>query len=144
MKFKIKRIKTNKEWQTLLKLNSVLFKGCEPYIRHQLGAYWLVYHKTKAIGFFGVNEIEDLKGVAFFSRSGFLEQYTRRGLHKRSLRCRKQYCKKLGIKRLVTYTHKYNLRSANNLEAFGFRIYTPIETKGVIKDMYYFHLFIND
>lgn len=139
---RIKRITTNKEWSLLQRLNAILFKGCEPYTKHPNGAYWLVWCGDKAVGFFGVNKIDDLENTAFFSRAGFLKQYTQKGLHRRSLQVRRKYCKQNGLTHLVSYTHKYNLRSANNLEAFGFRIYTPIDARGIDKDMYYFHMFL--
>lgn len=140
MKFQIRKIKTEKEWNIILKLNSRLLKGCD-YERHPKGTYWIIWHRKKPVGFFGVNEVDGLKGTMFFNRVGIAKGYQGKGLHKKSLQVRKNHCKRLGIKHLVTYTHIYNLRSANNLEAFGFRIYTPLE-RLKDKDMYYFHLFI--
>lgn len=140
MKFKIKKVKTDKDWKIVLKINSYTLKGCD-YDLHDLGTYWLIYHKNRAIGFFGCNEITTLPGVVFFNRVGIYKRYHGKGLHKKALQVRKNYAKKLGSYRLISYTHKTNLRSANNLEAFGFRIYTPTEyIYG--KDMYYFHLFL--
>lgn len=139
MKFRIKRVRTDNDWKTVLKINSYTLKGCE-YERHPKGVYWLIYHRKRAIGFFGSNQVEGLPDTMFFNRVGIYKKYQGKGLHKRSLQVRKNHAKRLGIKRLISYTHKYNLRSANNLEAFGFRIYTPLDLP-YGKDMYYFHYF---
>ncbi|MBE7466745.1 MAG: GNAT family N-acetyltransferase [Planctomycetes bacterium] len=60
--------------------------------------------------------------VAHLERSAVEREYRGRGIQRQLIRARLRMAQKLGAKRVLTYTHRNNWPSANNLIGLGFRL----------------------
>lgn len=84
---------------------------------------------------FGTLLVMKSRGVCFLNSSAVRPKFRGNGLHKRLIKARLAYAKKLGLQ-AITYTGKDNVVSANNLIACGFWQYVP-ENKWVGNDFNY-------
>lgn len=82
---------------------------------------WVVLKNNRVVGF-ATGKVK--KGKTFFlARVGILKEYRKNGLGARLVSARKRYAKKIGCKRLVTYTVSTNTPSNTNLLKHGFQPY---------------------
>lgn len=101
------------------------------------GAYWWVaYYKGVPVGFSGLLEFPRLD-AAFLYRTGVLKDYRGLGLQRKFIRLREQQAIKDGYRRIITYTIRENLRSANNLIKSGYTLYTPKKDYGPKNALYF-------
>jgi GNAT superfamily N-acetyltransferase len=99
------------------------------------GYWWLAWDGEQYVGFAGLEVLNQHSG--FLCRVGVLHSARGQGLHKRLIRAREHRARALGLRSLVTYTSRDNLRSANNLIHLGFVLYRPDNEFG-LKDSFYF------
>lgn len=90
--------------------------------------WWVAYAgEHGAVAYAAIRIEED---VGWFSTCGVLTPYRGYGLQKKLIKKRLDYAKKVGVKRVYTYTVTGNHPSANSLISMGFRLCTPPEEDG--------------
>jgi RimJ/RimL family protein N-acetyltransferase len=91
------------------------------------GAFWWLAKNEQGgpVGFAGLYVENYDHGVASLCRAGVVEEARGHGLQKRLIKARQDFAFKIGMKRLITYTHVANIPSINNLIASGFKLYDP-------------------
>ncbi len=115
-------------------LDSKCFPGLEPYPKQ--GAYWWIAEDRLGVcAFAGLKFCGHHTG--FLCRVGVEKDYRGQGLHKKLIRVREAKARKLGWKWLITYCSYYNLKSANNLLACGYKLYSPQNPYGVTGALYF-------
>lgn len=81
-------------------------------------------------------------GYAYMNMAGLVKSARGKGLHKKLINVRLNYCRRNNIKMVITYVVNDNLASANSLINKGFRLYEPeyayAGKKGVIYLYYEF------
>ncbi len=77
------------------------------------------------VGFAGLHVENFDHGIGSLCRAGVVEEACGRGLQRQLIKTREVFAKKLGLKRLTTYTHVSNIPSSNNLIACWFRLCEP-------------------
>lgn len=120
-------------------LDSLLFESDEP-VKPEGSWWWLIRDgRGKAIAFAGLRacQYEANRGLAYMVRAGVRTKHRGKGLQKLLIRARVQLAKRKGFKEIVTYVMDWNLASANNLIACGFRLYTPASKYGGSKALYF-------
>lgn len=119
--FKIRQVKNEAEVARLF-LDLFPDDDLELYKKEK---HWLVYQGKRPVGFCSVMPGYLESDTVFLSKAGLLGCARGQGLHKRMIRVRLNWCKKNGYKFAVTYVHRHNGKSAYNLCACGFKVYTP-------------------
>jgi GNAT superfamily N-acetyltransferase len=110
-------------YEILDDLDKACFPTDSPYKKTGSRYWWIAYIGKQEIGFAGVGIFDN--DAAFMCRAGVLPQFRSRGIHKRLIRTRLRYLKKLGFKQAITYTSITNTRSANALIKCRFKMYRP-------------------
>lgn len=106
-------------------------------ITDKIGAHWwIAYVDDEPAGFAGMS-VDKKSKQAFLCLVAVAPSFRRRGIHKRLIRHRVKYARRLNLKRVVTYTAKNNFISANNMLSCGFKLYGP-RCKYGFKDGLYF------
>lgn len=128
MPYVIERSKLNDEHRRIIsRLDRRCFPGDkrEPFDDR---TWWIVWHvrgkRRTPVGYAGYKE-STLAGHVFFCRAGILAPHRRQGLHRRLIKARTQYARRMGYLGVVTYALKHNTVSANSLATCGFKLYTP-------------------
>lgn len=124
---KIRRAVTERDLESVRHMDRVIFPYDEK-IELDGAVWWLVEDDDGAVvGFGGVSIGPPYAFVsqAYLRRAGLLSRVAGRGLHRRLIRVRLAYARAQGATHAVTYTVSDGLKSANNLIACGFRLYTP-------------------
>jgi len=108
--------------ETLLKLQEACFAEND---RRKLddSYWWLAVDGKKPVGFAGLKP--EKYGFAFLCLAGVIASQRGRRIHARLIRARVRFARKLGLKRLITYTSASNPASSNSLIRAGFLAYTP-------------------
>jgi GNAT superfamily N-acetyltransferase len=100
--------------------------------------WWLLYADGEVAGYCGLGIFtESGEAMGFLSRSGVLRGYRGQGLQRRMIRVREAEAKRQGVSRLVTYTSRDNMPSANNLISCGYKLYLPQQAWGVRGGLYF-------
>ena len=123
---------TRKNLNILDQLDIKLFPGEDPcYKKNKI--WWLLYNEDNPIGFAGLKIIEQ-ENIGFLCRSGIYKKYRGQGLQKELIFERELYSKKIGLNKIITYTSKDNLPSANNLINCGYKLYEPENIWGLPRE----------
>lgn len=86
--------------------------------------YWIVWDNYKRpVGFCMLAPVDE--EIVFLSRAGLLKEARGKGLHTRMIATREKWAKKLGFKKIITYTLVSNIRSSYNLQKAGYFLYEP-------------------
>jgi len=136
-KYKIKEVKlTDESLLWLVDVDSkIIQSGEEEWRKHR---WWFVYCAGERVGYAGLKIMSGInKGIAFLSRCGILPEHRGNGLQRKLIRVRLAAAKKALCDYVITYTLRTNLNSANNLIAYGFRMYIPEEEWGSPDSLYY-------
>jgi GNAT superfamily N-acetyltransferase len=105
-------------------LNEEIFPGCEN-LAFENDYIWLAFgEKDQVLGFATLRPFLREK-FGFFDRVGVLRAYRGLKLQKRFIKTRLSLCRKLGLKRIVTYTVRNNYASINSLVHSGFYLFEP-------------------
>jgi len=130
-------IHTKKAYEEVAKIEKVCFGHllCE-----ETDDFWLIY-EGKSIAGYCANRYYTNPFVCFMSGCGILPDYRGNGLQKRAIRVREQAAKKLGYNRIVTYTLKDNIWSANNFIRSGYKLYIPKYFYGSPNSLYFYKEF---
>ncbi len=99
--------------------------------------WWIAYSDGQPVAFASLYKYPDNPTTAFLSLCGVLPSHRGLGLQRRLVQARVAKAKKLGIKRIISYTSIDNAPSANNLFSCGFRIYVPRWEWGVKNAIYF-------
>jgi GNAT superfamily N-acetyltransferase len=84
--------------------------------------WWIGFHAGKPVCYCGLKREV---GHAYFNRAGVLPEARGNGLQKKMIRKRLDYCRENNIKKAITNTALYNVKSMNSLIRCGFRTYWP-------------------
>jgi len=85
---------------------------------------WKVMDSSgNAVGFCSIRSLEHK--IVFFNWAGLLLKAQGKGLHKRMIRTREKWCRKNGVKSIVTYCVVENIQSARNLIKSGYELFIP-------------------
>lgn len=125
---KLLRVKWNHEQLDVL--DKLCFPYDTPYPRQD--SYWWLMHN---ISFCGLEILPN--NTAFLCRSGVHPDWRGKGIQKRLIRVRQRFCRKNGIRRIVTYTSPNNLASANSLISCGYKLYRPDYEFGLPDSLYF-------
>jgi GNAT superfamily N-acetyltransferase len=123
-----------KHIETLEQLDEHFFPGVPYPIK---GSYWwIAFDDDKPIGYAGLDPTR-FKNKCFLCRAGVVAQYRGTGIHKRLIKARERMARKIGIKRVVTYTSHDNIPSCNSLIKRGYIRYRPGAEYGVDNAIYF-------
>ena len=129
MTVKLRKVKqTERNLATIRYLDRVCFQGDSPFPVYEDTILWVGYDDGIPVCFAALAWAYESTG--FLSRAGVLPQYSGQGLHRRMINLRIRAAKKLGWKSLITYTHRHNAKSLNNLTHCGFKGYQPQQDWG--------------
>lgn len=115
-------IKQTNNIPIIMALHEETFPDDEQYI-YDTNKYWIVCSGKEPVGFTILNVLDD--EIGFLARTGISQAARGKGIHKRLIRVRERYARKIGLKYLITYTVASNIISAHNLENQGYRLYMP-------------------
>jgi RimJ/RimL family protein N-acetyltransferase len=89
--------------------------------------WWIVEDHGEAIAFAGLRPCQEPSnaGLAYLIRAGVRRTHRGRGLQRDLIRARVRMARRHGFDEVVTYVMAYNMASANNLIACGFKLYRP-------------------
>lgn len=101
------------------------------------GSYWWIAWDGKTpAGYCGIKPWPRYN-CYFMCSAGVNPDYRRQGLHKRLIRVRERQARADGCERIVTYTSRDNVASANNLIRMGYVLYRP-RADWALPGAYYF------
>ncbi len=107
-------------------LDSRLFTDEERVEDIEQSAWWVGFNEADVpVAYGGVKVVYGDLTTAFLSRAGVLPEARGQGLQRKLLKLRIRWARAQGCKQIITYTHKDNTVSANNLIKSGFLLYTP-------------------
>lgn len=122
MKFTIKRCY---DMELLKKVHLEIFLIDDWYKNKNKNAvYWLAWCDNKPVGYCIASVIPS-EDACFLARAGVCKEYRGHGLQKKLIKVREVYCKKIGIKKMITYTLVENIASNRNLQKCGYWLYLP-------------------
>lgn len=84
---------------------------------------WVVLDGDTAVGFCMM--AEESKEIGYMVRAGIFSTYWGAGLHKRMIRTREMFARKIGMNIMITYTKIDNIQSSANLQKAGYQLYIP-------------------
>lgn len=117
------RIYQSADYTTVKALDASLFPGVDRVSATDVS--WLVHDPAfKAVGF-ATGKLWPPDNYFYFTRCGVLTEARGKGLQRRFIRARLRYAKAQGCLGAYTYTLPFNVSSANNLIACGFRLWRP-------------------
>lgn len=101
--------------------------------------WWLAFDDEGLAGFscLTIYDHDDNTKSAFTSLSGVIHRARGQGIQKRMLKRREKFASQRGCYRLISYTSRCNIISANNLIKAGYLLYTPEYDWG-IENAFYF------
>lgn len=100
--------------------------------------WWVVVADDKIAGYMGLKACsEGGKPYGYLEKAGLLKPYRGHGLQKDMIAVRDREAKRLGLIMNITYTADWNLASANNLVACGYRMYEPEWKYGLKRALYF-------
>lgn len=127
--YRIRRVDPNdEEMADLLRDMHVLCFGDtapQPDYDEPTALWWMVYRGHEPAAFAALRSGRTSPDKAYLYRVGVLCAHTGQGLQRRLIHTRERKARTLGYTGLVTDTSVDNIKSANNLLATGFRLYTP-------------------
>lgn len=100
------------------------------------GWWWTAELDGSPVAYAGM--IDSPGNRIFLCRAGVLPVARGAGIQRRLINVRLTYARRLGFERAITYTAPWNIHSANNLIATGFRLYTPGDEWGCDNALYFF------
>ena len=116
-------------------LDRELFDG-SPVFPKDGSYWWFVYCDDEIVGFAGLTYYNELKS-AFLSRVGVLPSARGLGIQKRLIKARERQAIKDGYNRIISYTSRDNIASANNLFSCGYKLYIPKWEWGIRLGLYF-------
>lgn len=109
------------------KLDRHIFRGIPKYNNFEKCYWWVVYWGKMPVAYCGM----DISWTSsYLCRAGVLKAARGKGLQKRLIRVRERMARKLGFKRMTTYTHKTNKYSLANLTSLGYKKFKPTKPWG--------------
>jgi GNAT superfamily N-acetyltransferase len=99
------------------------------------GYWWLAREGARVVGYAAAAVVGD---TMYLTRAGVVPAARGRNIQARLIRARVQYARRLRLARVHTYTVYWNMRSANNLLACGFRLWRPAKPWGGKWSLYYY------
>lgn len=107
-------------------LDSRLFTDEERVEDIDQSAWWVGFTEAGVpVAYGGIRLVNGDPTTAFLSRAGVLPEARGQGLQMKLLALRTRWARAQGCSQIITYTHKDNIRSANNLIRSGFLLYSP-------------------
>jgi GNAT superfamily N-acetyltransferase len=94
----------------------------DPYYKPKGCWWWIAYDGKKPVAFVGLTPYED---NGWIPRVGVIPNYRGHHLQRRLYRIVFNHARRLEMKRVVTYTHRYNFESAINMLKVGMCFYRP-------------------
>jgi GNAT superfamily N-acetyltransferase len=88
--------------------------------------WWLARDENNGpVAFAGLHVDNFDHGIGSLCRAGVVEEARGHGLQWQLIVAREGFARKLGLRRLTTYTHITNIPSSNNLIRSRYRLYEP-------------------
>lgn len=137
---KIRRAKGQRDLDSIAALDRLLFP-LDYKVDVSTGTWWLAYDEDGCV--VGYGGAANRGAYVFLRRAGVVPRMSGQGVHRRLIQVRVAWARAQGSPQVLTYTAYNGLRSANNLLACGFKLYTPSEPYG-FKDSLYMRLRLRD
>lgn len=118
------RIIKTKDVETIKKLHKKMFPSDFFPEEDHNSHYWIAKKNNRNVGF-SVARILDEGDTMFLARAGVYESHEGNKLHRRMIRTRERFAKRIHCKVIVTYALLFNTLSMVNLLKEGYRIYIP-------------------
>ena len=100
--------------------------------------WWVLSVGGKIAGFAGLKAgVEGAVQYGYLAKAGLLPEFRGKGLQKLLISVRDREAKKLSLSMNITYVAYWNLASANNLIACGYRLYDPDWKYGLKRALYF-------
>lgn len=107
-------------------LDSRLFTDEERVEDIDQSAWWVGFNSANVpVAYGGIKVVSGDPKTAFLSRAGVLDEARGQGLQRKLIDLRLRWARQQGCSQVITYTHKDNTTSANNLIRSGFLLYSP-------------------
>lgn len=88
--------------------------------------WWLAWDGDAPVGFGGVKLLGGVDaGTAYLCLAGVVPEARGRGVQRELLKARLRWAKARGCTCAISFTHRLNLTSANNMIQAGMRLYQP-------------------
>ncbi len=129
MRVRVREVDGVEHGEIICDLARICLPGDDPPLVHE-GHWWLAYVGDVAVGFAGLRDARTDPEAGFLCLAGVVPQARGRGLQRALIRARVAKARRLGKRRVISYTAAWNWRSANNLIACGFRQYMPVKVFG--------------
>ena len=127
-------IRRTDDWTGVQKINNRHFNA-EIYQDYD-GAAWFVYYKGFVVGFCSCRVLEG--GTLYLTRAAIQPEHRGKGLHKRMLRVREAYGRRVGCGEAITYVAKDNMPSIMGLVKSNYKLYDPEYAYVGRSEYYYF------
>lgn len=119
------RIQQTKDFDAIEKLDKRIFPTDDRIERKLGGAYWLLHHSGRKVGFCALHPLPYEPSVCFLARAGILQAHQGNGLQKRMINVRVRHAQAQGFSHVLTYAWIRNPQSISNLIKTGFKMYEP-------------------
>lgn len=138
MRYRVARVDGIEEHETIGALAKLCAAGDETFApKTEAGDWWLVYADDVAVGFAGIRDATTEPEASFLCLAGVVPEHRGRGLQRRLIHARVQRARQLGKRAALSWVADWNVRSANNLVAAGFRLYWPAQRFGDKETVYF-------
>ena len=125
MAYRIAKIRSKIGFEKASALNKLIFGSVFHEGPESGNVMWLATDdEGEAVGFGSVRPTVETPEAAFLSRAGIISGHRRRGLHKRLLKVRENYCGGR-FDYIWTYCRIWNIASANSLIRQGYLLFEP-------------------
>jgi hypothetical protein len=117
-------IRITQDIASILFLNDTIFPGEDLDVSSNT-YHWIARDGDcgSRVGFCSCTDLG--QGILFLSRSGLLREYRGNNTQRRFIRVRESFARKNNFKVIITYTHRHNFSSMNNLIKHGYQHYMP-------------------
>lgn len=131
------RLQQSSDFESILKLDRRIFPADDPFEINELGAYWILHHRGRKVGFCALHPLVREPSVCFLARAGVLKTHQGKGMQKRMISTRVSYAKVQDFSHVLTYASLDNYPSLTNLIKSNFKLYDPAY-KWAGRDVMYF------
>jgi len=133
------KIRTTKNFNLIKRLDAELFDDEEKEEIINLNWTWFIAeYNGKIAGFAGL-QVEEEGGrlYGYLARAGVKPDFRGKGIQRELILARDVQAKRQGADTCITYTASWNIPSANNLIACGYRLYSPSKRYGIRNALYF-------
>jgi GNAT superfamily N-acetyltransferase len=131
-------IRRSRDLEKLRELDRELIGKDVPFPKGDNYLWWVAYVDGEIAGYAAIGLFDTEGRYGFLSRAAVLPKFRGQGLQKKLIRVREAEAKRRGYRYFITYTAKWNVKSANSLTSCGYRLYNPAWKYGCANALYFY------